>query len=191
MLAMRQPRFGLKARGRHGACRKRPCALQKPGTSLLDDLKHSAYPCQELYDLKGWGFCAATTAMAVASLATFNVITGAITSGAVDSGGYQVIISPLAPCFGWIHIYTPRAWLCMQIISMLICNCPQGDLAALGILDLRNGYSSQEVSTLLGAWGPSGCGLYLLIELIDVTCYHFGYRGTAVVLFNRQAAYVL
>ena len=37
-----------------------------------------------------------------------------------------------------------------------------GPAADLQILDLRNGYSPQEVADLLGAWGPVGRRLYLV-----------------------------
>lgn len=53
------------------------------------------------------------------------------------------------------------------------------------ILDLRNGYSAETVSHLFNAWGKDGIVKYLIIELIDVTLYHYGYRGLFVVLFNR------
>ncbi|KAG2495993.1 hypothetical protein HYH03_005917 [Edaphochlamys debaryana] len=63
-----------------------------------------------------------------------------------------------------------------------------GDATALQILDLRGGYSAEDVGTALGAWGAKGRALYLAIEAIDVTAYMCGYRGAFLVLMNRLAA---
>eukprot|EP00457_Paulinella_chromatophora_P010037 gb/GEZN01010123.1/.p1 GENE.gb/GEZN01010123.1/~~gb/GEZN01010123.1/.p1 ORF type:complete len:273 (+),score=53.60 gb/GEZN01010123.1/:61-879(+) len=52
------------------------------------------------------------------------------------------------------------------------------------ILDLRHGYTSQEVIVLFLAWGRGGRLLYLAIEAIDVCFYQAGYRAATLVLCN-------
>ncbi len=61
----------------------------------------------------------------------------------------------------------------------------QGDPAALQLLDVRTGYSPEEVAFTLEAWQLKGCLLYLLVEAIDVTVYCTAYRGFGIVLYNR------
>lgn len=61
----------------------------------------------------------------------------------------------------------------------------KGDVQQLLIFDLRNGYSASEVEKTLTAWGRGGRWAYLLIELIDVTFYHSGYRLAFLVLYNK------
>lgn len=58
---------------------------------------------------------------------------------------------------------------------------------SLQIFDLRNGYSPTEVHSTLRAWGSQGRMLYLLIELVDCTIYHFAYRGVFLVLLNQMS----
>lgn len=62
-----------------------------------------------------------------------------------------------------------------------------GDPSQLSFLDLHDGYTPDEARELLGAWGPYGRRLYLLVEGIDCTLYHAGYRGFLVVVANRLA----
>ncbi len=57
----------------------------------------------------------------------------------------------------------------------------------LSFLDLHDGYSPEEAEALLKAWSPYGRRLYLLVEAIDCTVYHAGYRGFLVVVANRLA----
>lgn len=75
-----------------------------------------------------------------------------------------------------------------RIQAASVANGFRGAAADLQILDLRNGYQPQEVAELLGAWGPVGRRLYLAIELVDVSLYHFAYRGAFLVLCNRLAS---
>ena len=62
-----------------------------------------------------------------------------------------------------------------------------GDPSQLSFLDLHDGYSPDEARALLTAWGPYGRRLYLLVEGIDCTVYHAGYRGFLVVIANQLA----
>jgi hypothetical protein len=48
---------------------------------------------------------------------------------------------------------------------------PQGDAAALAILDTRFGYDPAAAAAALGAWGDRGRALYLGIEAIDCAAY--------------------
>ena len=59
--------------------------------------------------------------------------------------------------------------------------------ANLQIFDLRNGYSPDEVYSTLQAWGFQGRMLYLVIEFVDCTVYHFAYRGAFLVILNRMS----
>jgi hypothetical protein len=61
----------------------------------------------------------------------------------------------------------------------------KGDIHELLIFDLRNGYTPTEVLKTLQAWGTRGRIKYLIIELIDCTFYHSGYRALFVVIINR------
>lgn len=61
----------------------------------------------------------------------------------------------------------------------------KGDVKDLLIFDLRNGYTNDCAANLLKSWTPSGRMLYLLIESIDVTFYHCGYRAAFLILFNK------
>ena len=60
----------------------------------------------------------------------------------------------------------------------------------LQIFDLRNGYSPIEVFSTLRAWGLKGRLLYLVIEFVDCTVYHFAYRGVFLVILNRMSDYI-
>ncbi|EIE24455.1 hypothetical protein COCSUDRAFT_61880 [Coccomyxa subellipsoidea C-169] len=62
-----------------------------------------------------------------------------------------------------------------------------GPPSQLSFLDLHDGYSPKEAEALLKAWSPYGRRLYLLVEAIDCTVYHAGYRGFLVVVANRLA----
>ena len=62
-----------------------------------------------------------------------------------------------------------------------------GDPSQLSFLDLHDGYSPDEARALLTAWGPYGRRLYFLVEGIDCTLYHAGYRGFLVVVANQLA----
>jgi hypothetical protein len=64
---------------------------------------------------------------------------------------------------------------------------PDSAGTSLQIFDLRNGYSPIEVHSTLQAWGPYGKILYLLIELVDCSVYHFAYRGVFLVLLNQMS----
>lgn len=55
----------------------------------------------------------------------------------------------------------------------------------LSFLDLHDGCTPDEAKDLLRAWGTQGRRLYLLVEGIDCTLYHAGYRGFLVVVANR------
>jgi len=61
----------------------------------------------------------------------------------------------------------------------------KGSLDEVLIFDLRNGYTVDEVRRTLSAWGHGGRWLYILVELIDVSVYHQGYRILFLVLYNK------
>jgi hypothetical protein len=79
------------------------------------------------------------------------------------------------------------------VISLTLFNLISDQISATSvdiinnqlIFDLRNGYSSTEVAATLSNWGNLGRMLYLLIEFIDITLYHTGYRTLFVILLNN------
>lgn len=64
----------------------------------------------------------------------------------------------------------------------------KGSFDDLLIFDLRNGYSQDSVIRTLQSWQHGGRLKYLLIEAIDVTFYHSGYRAAFLVMYNKMTS---
>jgi hypothetical protein len=65
---------------------------------------------------------------------------------------------------------------------------PSSDAAApfdLTILDVRHGYTVNEVNDLMIAWGLHGRMIYVIIEAIDVFLYMTAYRATFIIVMNH------
>ena len=75
----------------------------------------------------------------------------------------------------------------VDIVTHLGCHIEQGPVQDLQLLDLRDGYLPSMVHTTMQAWGQQGRCIYYLVEFVDVTCYHVGYRGAFLLMFNRFA----
>lgn len=56
----------------------------------------------------------------------------------------------------------------------------------LQILDIRNGYTIQEVVRLLTVWGDKGRLGYVILEMIDMIVFPVAYRLAALVLLNNM-----
>lgn len=67
----------------------------------------------------------------------------------------------------------------------------QGHKDLIGILDLRNGYSAEEVIETFNFWGADGIYHYLAIELIDVTIYFSAYRTLFVIVLNHLYSHLI
>ena len=93
--------------------------------------------------------------------------------------------------FGLAFGLTALSLISFNVISQkIIAYSLSGSPAELLILDLRNGYTVNEVLELFKNWGTQGRLLYLLIELIDVCFYHVGYRTAFLILLNHLTTQV-
>eukprot|EP00879_Flechtneria_rotunda_P009835 GHRR01010287.1.p1 GENE.GHRR01010287.1~~GHRR01010287.1.p1 ORF type:complete len:191 (+),score=42.95 GHRR01010287.1:166-738(+) len=75
-----------------------------------------------------------------------------------------------------------------QINAAAAANGYTGPSDKLKVLDLRFGYSPDEVEKLFRAWGPRGRQVYVMTELLDILVYFAAYGGLFLVLFNRLGA---
>ena len=144
--------------------------------SLLRDLRASTLPFSDASTgVVSWRFLGAMVGVTALSLSAFSLLQADIVANAREC---LFGVWARAPASRSLHPPPPpppRAEAAGYA----------GDPADLLILDLRNGYTADEVSRVLGAWGPHGRLNYLAIEAIDVLFYHFGYRGVGLVLANR------
>lgn len=80
-------------------------------------------------------------------------------------------------------------YLQLQMHKAAVYNGFKGTQADLLVFDLRMGYTPDQARHIITSWGPLGCKLYVVTEVLDYIWLMPGYGTALIVLMNRLGAW--